>query len=128
LAMEQAIDLRPGDWTYKLSRSALAVKMGDQKNYLDYSGYAWNTCLKDKNTSAELRFHTQSINEFESIANASNFSSLVQASKIDTYSELASSYYYRYRITKDDSDYQRAVFYKGKWELATGQTWNLPAK
>ena len=114
--MDEAIKLRPRDWSYQVSRAALALAQGNPNAASDWHDSAQNIMLGDKNKSAGLRFYTQTITEYEAVVNDSNFAGLWSDTQAQTYGKLSQAYTVRYDMNKAERDQQMANFYMGKYE------------
>lgn len=58
-AMDQALKLRPNDWTYELSRANLALQLGDMDTYWGY----WNRVQIDSQGTQWRKVERQSYSE-----------------------------------------------------------------
>ncbi len=68
--MDEALTLRPRDWTYQLSRSSLALKLGDMTTYDKYLGNAINEAgfvSRIEPNDADRAFHRQNTLELEAV-------------------------------------------------------------
>ena len=118
--MEQAITLRPTDWSYRTSREMLAVEQGDL-SYADYEHQQADTLVSaDKNNSAYKRFDTQVINEYEKFGHGSEFDSSSNNVKMEIYYELWGAYSDRFRVTHDPNDNYNAITYHDKYKALGG--------
>jgi hypothetical protein len=125
-AMDQAIKLRPDDYTYHASRSTLALKQNDTEKGQDEFKKGENLAYYDKNPSSYLRFYSQSINELETWKNTGKLDKAPDYTQAFVYGQLVSAYVGRYKITKDPKDKQMAEFYNAQWNHVAGLTPGTP--
>lgn len=116
--MDQAIKLRPDDWSYNASRAMLAEEQGDDNAQGFYIMRADHLLKNINNTGAWVGYDTQVINEFGSFVKGSQFASTSNATKTDIYSKLYLCYQERYSVTHDFNDYYGEITYKAKYENA----------
>jgi hypothetical protein len=118
--MEQAITLRPTDWSYRTSLEMLSVEQGDL-SYADYERQvADNLVSNDNNNSAYQRHDTQVINEYEKFEHGSGFDSSSNDVKREIYYQLWGAYLDRYRVTHDPNDNYNAITYNDKYKALGG--------
>lgn len=118
--MDQAITLRPSDWSYRVSDSTLAIK----QNQLEKSRNEWKTgedlASSDQNPTALKRFYSQSINELEAWKNTGQVDKVDWEQQAWVYGTLVSDYVERYKITRDAKDKQMALYYNEQWNHVAG--------
>jgi hypothetical protein len=110
-AMDQAIALRPRDFSYRASRATLALKQNDyktaEKNFKAGEDYAYY----DHNESGMVRFYSQYINELEVWKNTGKLDQAPVWTQIYVYGNLSTCYARRYEYSKDPKDKQMADYY-----------------
>jgi hypothetical protein len=91
-AMDQAIALRPRDWSYRVSRATLALKQNDQDTADDTFKHGEDYAYYDHNENGLVRFYTQYINELEEWKNSGKLDKAPSWTQIYTYSHLSTCY------------------------------------
>lgn len=112
--MDQAIQLRPDDWSYRVSRATLALKddqLGIQDANLERAG---ELVRKENNKASALRYYTQQINEVEAYKNSGELDRDRLEAQAAAYAQLYWSYYYRSQITNSPKDKQMADYYQSQ--------------
>jgi hypothetical protein len=103
--MDQAIKMRPGDWTYRVTRAGLALEQGDLTQYsAQVDAAAQASQGKDP-----LWVANQHIGEFEKVENklaTSGFTSADQCRQV--YGALFDQYSRRAALTKSPDDQAKA--------------------
>ncbi|MFH1650682.1 MAG: hypothetical protein ABID87_01050 [Chloroflexota bacterium] len=116
--MDEAIERRPKDWTYRTSRAALAFEQGDYTTAHRQSQEAFTLAVNRGNSKAEkLRYCTQTINELESGNIVPN--SMAQGIRDEYYELLENTYGRRYLLTGNEHDNEMRKHYiraQGNWE------------
>jgi hypothetical protein len=101
--MDQAIALRPDDWTYRSSRAALALDAGDMDTYQTHATAHFR--LTDGGKVDPLWEANDTIKNFEKVEQRAFVSGWKSAEQcIALYHELAYGYQERLRYTKSDED------------------------
>jgi hypothetical protein len=106
-AMDQAIQRRPGDWTYRVSRAALALEQGDWTAYEQQTASAAQT-VGERNIDP-LWYTNQSIGDLEPVQGklaASGWPDKVQCVKLNQ--DLAAHYRLRHALTGSAADLAQA--------------------
>jgi hypothetical protein len=119
-AMDKAISLRPGDYSYRASRTTLALKQNDLEKGRDQWKKGEDLAYYDKNPTSPVRFYSQSINELEGWKNTGKLDKASDDQQAFVYGTLISNYAGRYRITKDPKDKQMALYYNEQWNHVAG--------
>jgi len=112
--MDQAIELRPDDWSYRVSRATLALKddqLGIQDANLERAG---ELVRKENNKASALRYYTQQINEVEAYKNSGELDRDRLEVQVEAYAQLYWCYYYRSQITNSPKDKQMADYYQSQ--------------
>lgn len=129
-SMDAAIETRPNDWSYRVSRAALYYQNPEgSPGTLGYAhmqqawgaaGYRaeWNDELEhneyviapEYNKTDVIRFHTQTIDELES--SAINVAGMPAQTAIYYYAELAEAYERRAELTGSEQDAEMAEQYR----------------
>ena len=116
----QAIALRPGDWSYKLSLSMMATENGQDVTSTMYGTEAEDQLNDDENVSENLRYDTQVINEYGSFVAGSQFASTYDYTKMQIYWDLSNAYKDRYYITQNSEDNNYGNAYYDKYKALGG--------
>jgi hypothetical protein len=119
-AMDQAIALRPGDWSYRASRCTLALKQNQLEKGRDEWDKGRDLAYNENNTSSSVRFYSQSINELEAWKNTGKLDKTSDYQQAFAYGTLISDYAGRYRITKNPKDKEMALYYNTQWNHVAG--------
>ncbi|MFC1940250.1 tetratricopeptide repeat protein [Chloroflexota bacterium] len=118
--MDEAIAMRPDDWTYHISRTAIAYQQNDLETarHHDIRGskivYGRKQYLSDLSPQELVRYHTQCIDELES----SSLSTWIRNKdtgdemKYWYYNDLRLAYSERARITNSELDKETAEHYR----------------
>jgi hypothetical protein len=104
--MDQAIAMRPGDWTYRVSRAGLALEQGDVGQY----NAQFDAARAGSQDKAPLWFVNESIGELEQVEDKvamSGFSSSEQCRAL--YGSLAELYVQRADLTNSLKDREQAA-------------------
>jgi len=102
-AMDQAIQRRPGDWTYRVSRAALALEQGDWTTYSQQTGAAAQI-VGERNIDP-LWYTNQNIQDLEPVQAtlaASGWPDKEQCIQLNQ--ALATHYLQRYALTRAAAD------------------------
>jgi hypothetical protein len=110
--MDQAIALRPRDWSYRVSRATLAFKQNDEKTADKAFHEGENYAYYDHNENGLVRFYSQYINELEDWKNSGKLDQAPSWTQVYVYGHLSTSYARRYKITQDPKDKQMADYYE----------------
>ena len=103
--MDQAIEMRPGDWTYRVARSGLALEQGD----IDLYNEQFDAAQDGISDGQTLWFLNESIDEFEAVdTRYGGEHRLPQSQCIELYGRLADLYNSRAELTGSDQDRARA--------------------
>jgi hypothetical protein len=102
-AMDDAIKLRPKDWTYHVSRMTVALEKGDVQTAKAQYGAAGNL-VSGEYTKSSLRYYNQGINELETLRTKGNWAS--NEARAYTYLRLADFYGARSVTTGSQQDTQ----------------------
>jgi hypothetical protein len=126
--MEDAIKMRPHDWTYTSSRAALALKQGDKNNYYEFHSRSVDDVVSDKNTGAMERYYHQTIIETEPVVNGQHFEQLPNELQAEAYSNLAEAYKNladspknRYNFSEYNNANNKYLEYRAKYEAFSGK-------
>jgi len=110
--MDQAIALRPRDWSYRVSRATLAFKQNDEKTadiaFKEGENYAYS----DHNENGLVRFYSQYINELEEWKNSGKLDTAPSWTQVYVYGHLCTCYARRYNYTHNPKDKQMADYYE----------------
>jgi hypothetical protein len=119
-SMDQAIALRPVDWSYRASRCTLAL----QQNQVEKGRKEWSKgedlAYGDHNPTAMKRFYSQSINELETWKNSGQLDKANEDQQAFAYGTLVSNYMGRYKLTKDPKDKEMTLYYNAQWNHVAG--------
>ncbi|MFC2040331.1 hypothetical protein ACFLTW_04075 [Chloroflexota bacterium] len=108
--MDEAIERRPNDWTYRTSRAALAFEKDDFRTADDQSSEAFNLAYNRGNSKAEkLRYCTRTIDEMES--SNINPSAMSPAVRKEYYDLLSTTYGRRWILTENEHDNEMRKHY-----------------
>ena len=121
--MDEAISLRPQDWTYRVSRGALALERGDTKGMDEHLVVA--QALASTNDKSKSNFAKQAIAELEGVKSTLR-ERHGKLSAVPTQCEalcrrLAQFYEMRSRQTGNADDLQLAKQYQADREQCWGQ-------
>ncbi len=83
--MDQAINMRPDDWTYRVSKSNLLLKQGDLDVWSEESNKTWEIVEKDNNKKTKLRFYNQTIDEVEQVRKSRDWTGYITIDKRKLY-------------------------------------------
>jgi hypothetical protein len=106
-AMDQAIQRRPGDWTYRVSRAALALEQGDWSTYQQQAGTAAQ--MAGERGIDPLWYTNQNIQDLEPVQAklaAGGWPDKEQCIRLNQ--ELATHYFRRSALTGSPDDLARA--------------------
>ncbi|MGD1119734.1 MAG: hypothetical protein ABR886_09635 [Dehalococcoidales bacterium] len=118
-AEDLAIALRPSDWSYRVSRSTLALKQNDVVKGQTEWKKGEDLAYSDQNPVGYQRFYSQSINELEAWKNTGQLDKANWEQQAFAYGTLVSDYVERYKLTKDPKDKQMALYYNEQWTYVT---------
>ena len=109
-AMDSAIEMRPGDWTYRVSRAVLALEQGDVAMAEQQSEQAWD--LAGESPAAQERVLDQSIGELEVMRNALGAAGNLTGNRCRAvYNQLNAAYARRGFLANSDEDAMNAATY-----------------
>jgi len=106
-AMDQAVQRRPGDWTYRVSRAALALEQGDWATYEQQTASAAQ--IAGERDIDPLWYTNQSIRDLEPVQSnlaASGWPDKAQCIKLNQ--DLAAHYRQRHALTGSAADLAQA--------------------
>jgi hypothetical protein len=102
-AMDQAIQKRPGDWTYRVARSALAIEQGDLTTYEAQGQAAFS--IVDQRDIDPLWYANENIRELQGVHDklaAQGWPNAEQCAALNT--ALAVNYQRRAELTGSEAD------------------------
>ncbi len=111
--MDEAISLRPDDWSYRTQRAAYALENGDVNTFQEHFDHA-NGLFEDDDTG-QLSYLNDAIEQFEDLENRTDLS--LDGSQADCstlYTTLSQLYADRAEITGSDDDQGRASGYENQ--------------
>jgi hypothetical protein len=101
LAMDDAIKMRPKDWTYHVSRMTVALEKGDVPTAKAQYGLAGNL-VSAEYSKTSLKYYNQGINELETLRSGGKWAS--NEARAYTYLRLADLYGARAVATGSQQD------------------------
>jgi hypothetical protein len=103
--MDQAINMRPGDWTYRVSRAGLALEQGDLAQYQSQ----YNAAQSASQGKDPVWVTTQSIGEFEQVEDTLGWQGFQNNDQCrELYGVLSRLYNQRADLTNSQEDRARA--------------------
>ena len=120
--VDEAIEMRPGDWTYRVSKSNIFLRQGDRDSWGKEFMKALEIAEKDNNKNTEIRFYEQYIDELEQMRIDLEWNGYKDNNhKFHIYDLLGWTYLMQYELTgnpeyqaRGDSHYAVANDLKGK--------------
>jgi hypothetical protein len=113
-AMDDAIKLRPKDWTYHVSRMTIALEKGDVQTAKAQYGAAGNLVSGEYDKS-KMRYYNQSINELEKLRSEGKWAS--NEARAYTYLRLADLYGARAMTTGSTKDREASNAFMEQYNL-----------
>jgi hypothetical protein len=104
-AMDDAIKLRPKDWTYHVSRMTVALEKGDVQTAKAQYGTAGNL-VSSEYSKTSLKYYNQGINELEDLRSKGKWAS--NEARAYTYLRLADFYGARAVTTGSQQDREKS--------------------
>jgi len=103
--MNQAIAMRPDDWTYRVSKSNLSLKQGDIDEWSEEGLKGWEIVEKENNEKTTVKYCTQNIDELEQVREDLDWKGYASnRHQYVIYNSLTTDYDVRYQWTGSEAD------------------------